>query len=150
MLRQVTCAFSSPIRLFSIGQGMVWAASYSLGTAGCWWSPELETHSKCVLHHGEAGFGIEMPCLHRPHQLNLSLLGRLAPGPISQTAPNLLLGVAFLKGKLSSGNKPQPQGIFLQEATRAFFSPSPLFSIGQRMVWAASYSLGTAGMLVVS
>ena len=142
LLRKATFAFSSPATLFSIDQKWSGLPHAPWALLVCWESPKLKTHSKHVFLHGEAGFGV--------NQLNLSLLGRLAPGPISQTAPNLLLGVAFLKGKLSSGNKPQPQGIFLQEATRAFFSPSPLFSIGQRMVWAASYSLGTAGMLVVS
>ena len=34
----------------------------------CWWSPELETHSKHILLHGEAGVGTKMPPGCRPQQ----------------------------------------------------------------------------------
>ena len=40
-------------------------------------------------------------------------------------AQNWLLGVAFWKVKLSSGNKPQPQGIFAQASNACLFLPYP-------------------------
>ena len=36
-------------------------------------------------------------------------------GPSSETAQNVLLGAAFCKGKLYSGNKPQPQCVLAQD-----------------------------------
>ena len=45
----------------------------------CWWSPSLQTQSKCVCLHGHPRFGMKMPCFHRPHLCNLSQIWRSTP-----------------------------------------------------------------------
>ena len=44
-----------------------------------------------------------------------SLLGSVHLWPSSETAQNALVGDAFCKGKLGSGNKPQPQCCLAQD-----------------------------------
>ena len=70
--------------------------------------------------------------------------------PSFETAQNALVGAAFCKGKLCSGNKPHPSAAWLTIAALAWFSSSPRLPIGPRKVWAASGSEGTAAWLVVS
>ena len=47
----------------------------------CWWSPELETHSKHVVLHGEARVCRKMPSGRRPQQPSRNQLGSSAPRP---------------------------------------------------------------------
>ena len=48
-------------------------------------------------------------------------LGALHRDHISCSAPNSIQGAAFRKGRLSSGNKPQPQSAFAQQSTDSLF-----------------------------
>ena len=87
----------------------------------CWWSSELDINSKHALLQGEGGWGLIRPCVHWPQHPILRQLGREPPGPISVTAQNWLLGAAFSKVKLSSGNQAQPQCLFAQESSAFWF-----------------------------
>ena len=50
-------------------------------------------------------------------------LGALHRDHISSSAPNSIQGAAFWKGRLSSGNKPQPQCAFAQQSNFCLFLP---------------------------
>ena len=50
--------------------------------------------------------------------------------PISEMAPNALLGAAFCKWKLCSGSNLSPNASWLRIAALAWFSPSPMIPIG--------------------
>ena len=54
-------------------------------------------------------------CLHWPNFPTVASWGGTHIGPISETAPNSLQGASFCKGKLCSGNKPQPQSVLAQD-----------------------------------
>ena len=45
--------------------------------------------------------------------------------PSSETAQNTLLGAAFCKGKLCSGNETQPHGVFAQESNACLVLTQP-------------------------
>ncbi len=89
----------------------------------CWWSLEMETNSKCALLCGEGGWGQKRPCVHGPHHPTFCQLGRNPLGPISEKEQNYLLGAAFARVKLSSGNQAQPQCVFAQESSAFWFLP---------------------------
>ena len=57
----------------------------------CWWSPELQTHSRWVCLHGHPRFGMKMPCFHRPHLCNLRQIGRPTPRTQPQATQNQVL-----------------------------------------------------------
>ena len=74
------CLFShSPLE--SIGQSGSGLPLAPWALMLCFWSPELETHSKRVLLRGEAGVGRKMPSGRRPQQSTQGQLGNLAPRP---------------------------------------------------------------------
>ena len=52
---------------------------------------------------------MKKPCVHWPYPPSHSQLGWDPLMGYLETAENALLGAAFCKGKLCSGNKPQPQ-----------------------------------------
>ena len=52
---------------------------------------------------------MKKPCVHWPYPPSHSRLGWDPPMGYLETAGHALLGAAFCKGKLASGNEPQPQ-----------------------------------------
>ena len=72
LLSKATLAFFSPSPLDSIGQRQSGLALAPWALLLCWWSPELETHSKCVLLHDEAGVGTKIPSGRVPEQSSRS------------------------------------------------------------------------------
>src|SRR5512137_1956634 len=55
------------------------------------------------------------PVCTGPSNPPIASSGRTHLGPSCETAQNALLGAALCKGKLCSGNKPQPQGGLAQD-----------------------------------
>ena len=116
------CLFShSPLE--SIGQSGSGLPLAPWALMLCFWSPELETHSKRVLLHGEAGVGRKMPSGGRRHQSPRSQLRSLKVRCHHTHGKNDLLGSAFWKVNHSSGNKPQPQCAFAQQSNACLFLP---------------------------
>ena len=101
----------------------VWAASGCRALLLCWWSPELEIHSKRVPLRGQAGVGWKMPSGRRPQLSPQSQLGTSAPRPHLTHGPNEVLRAAFWKHRLSSGNKPQCKCTFAQQSNAGLFQP---------------------------
>ena len=93
---------------------------------------------------------MKRPCLHRPINAPLASWEGSLGGPISATAQNSLLGAAFCRGELCSGNKPQPQCVLAQESQACLVLTSPVVPLGPRRLWTASGSVGTAAWLVFS
>ena len=58
---------------------------------------------------------MKRPFGHMPHPLTLSQVLMGNRRSISATAQNSLLGAAFCRGELCSGNKPQPQCVLAHE-----------------------------------
>ena len=149
-LRKATLAFFSPSALVSRGQRGAGLPLAPWALLLCWWSPEVETHSKRVLLPSEAGIGTKMATGRWPQQTPRASYGVQHRGPISPTAPNSIQGAAFWKGRLSLGNKPQPQCAFAQQSNACLFLPKTSGLHRPKRVWAASGSLGPAALLVVS
>ena len=61
LLSKAMLAFFSPSPLVSRGQCGAWLPLAPWALLLCWWSSEVETHTKCVLLRGEAGLGRKMP-----------------------------------------------------------------------------------------
>ena len=79
LLRKQHFPFSSLALCFPWGKGESGLPLAPWALLVCWWSPELETHSKRVLLRGEAGFEMERPCVQRPQQSTLSQTWRSTP-----------------------------------------------------------------------
>ena len=116
----------------------------------CWWSLELETNSKSALLCGEGGWGLKSLVCTDPRTPHSASYGGTHLGPISEKAQNKLLGAAFTKVKLSSGNQARPNACLLRKAVLSVFSPRSVLAIGPRRFCAAYCSLGTGAVLVVS
>ena len=123
LLSKATLAFFSPSPLVSIGQRGSGLPLAPWALLLCWWSPELETHSKRGLLRGEAGGGTKMPSGRRPQQFPRSQLWSSAPGPHLTHGSKHHSGAAFWKVQLSSGNKSQPQCAFAQQSHACLFLP---------------------------
>ena len=54
------------------------------------------------------------------------------------------------KGNSARGAQHSPNSSLLRKAMLAYFSPRPVLTLGPRKLWAASGSVGTADVLVVS
>ena len=93
---------------------------------------------------------MKKPCVHWPNNPPIASYERTHLGPLSETAQNALLGAAFCKGKLCSGNKYQPQCVLDQDPSACLVLTYPRLPISTRMVWAASGSVSTAAWLVGS
>ena len=81
LLSKATLAFFSPRPLVSIGQRGSGLPQAAWALLLCWWSPELESHSKRVLLRGEAGVARKMPSGQWLQQSTQGQLGNLAPRP---------------------------------------------------------------------
>ena len=81
LLNKATLAFFSPSRLVSRGQRGSGLPLAPWALLLCSWSPELETHSKHVVLHGEARVCRKMPSGRRPQQPSRNQLGSSAPRP---------------------------------------------------------------------
>ena len=112
----------------------------------CWWSSELEIHSKRVLLRGETGVGMKIHSELNPHQSPRSQLGSSAPRPhLTQRS-----GIGGLvtdgyhqlhkprvgklpPGKVSSphGWDPSPCGDLLWNAALAFWAASHMNRVMQ-------------------
>ena len=123
LLSKATLAFFSPSPLVSRGQRGAGLPLAPWALLLCWWSPELETHSKGILLRGEAGVGTKMPPGCRPQQSPRSQLWSSAPRPHLTHGSKHHSGAAFWKVQLSSGNKPQPQCAFAQQSHACLFLP---------------------------
>ena len=123
LLSKATLAFFSPSPLVSRGQCGAGLPLAPWALLFCWSSPEMETHSNGFLLRGEAGVGRKMPSGRRPQQVPRSQLGRSAPRPHLTHGSKHHSGAAFWKGRLSSGNKPQPQCAFAQQSNVYLFLP---------------------------
>ena len=97
LLSKATLAFFSPSPLVSIGQRGSGLPLAPWALLLCWWSPELETHSKRVLLRGEAGVGLKMPSGRRPQQSSRSQLGSSAPRPYLTHGSKHHLGSCILE-----------------------------------------------------
>ena len=78
---KATLSFFSPRPLDSIRQRESGLPLAPWALLLCWWSPELETHSKHVVLHGEARVCRKMPSGRRPQQPSRNQLGSSAPRP---------------------------------------------------------------------
>ena len=121
--QQATLAFFSPSPLVSIGQRGSGLPLAPWALLLCWWSTELEIHSKRVPLRGQAGGGWKMPSGRRPQLSPQSQLGTSAPRPHLTHGPNEVLRAAFWKHRLSSGNKPQCKCTFAQQSNAGLFQP---------------------------
>ena len=81
LLSKAPLAFFSPRPLDSIRQRESGLPLAPWALLLCWWSPELETHSKHVVLHGEARVCRKMPSGRRPQQPSRNQLGSSAPRP---------------------------------------------------------------------
>jgi len=97
LTHKATLAIFSPNPLFSIGQSESGLCLFPRALLLCWWSPELETHSKRVLLRGEAGVGLKMPSGRRPQQSSRSQLGSSAPRPYLTHGSKHHLGSCILE-----------------------------------------------------
>ena len=123
LLSKATLAFFSPNPLVSRGQRGSGLPLAPWALLLCWWSPELETHSKGVLLRGELGAGRKMPSGRSPSNSPPSQLWSSAPRPHLNHGSKHHSGAAFWKVQLSSGNKPQPQCAFAQQSHAGLFFP---------------------------
>ena len=123
LLSKATLAFFSPSPLVSIGQRGSGLPLAPWALLLCWWSTELEIHSKRVPLRGQAGVGWKMPSGRRPQLSPQSQLGTSAPRPHLTHGPNEVLRAAFWKHRLSSGNKPQCKCTFAQQSNAGLFQP---------------------------
>ena len=132
LCQQSNACLFSPSPLVSSGQRGSGLPLAPWALLLCWWSPELETHSKGVLLRGELGAGRKMPSGRSPRNTPAVSYGAQHRGPISPTVQNTI-------PELHSGKFNSPRGTnhsrnvpLLSKATLAFFSPSPLVSRGHR------------------
>ena len=123
LFSKATLAFFSPSPLVSIGQRGSGLPLAPWALLLCWWSTELEIHSKRVPLRGQAGVGWKMPSGRRPQLSPQSQLGTSAPRPHLTHGPNEVLRAAFWKHRLSSGNKPQCKCTFAQQSNAGLFQP---------------------------
>ena len=108
LLSKATLAFFSPSPLVSIGQRGSGLPLAPWALLLCWWSPELEIHSKPVLLRGEVGVGRKMPSGSRPQKSPQNQLGSSSP------SPHLTLG-----SKRGSESCTPERSTVLQEQTAA-------------------------------
>ena len=123
LLSKATLAFFSPSPLVSRGQCGAGLPLAPWALLLCWWSPEMETHSKHILLHGEAGVGTKMPPGCRPQQSPQSLLGGSASSIQLTHGLKEVLRAAFWDFRLSSGNKTEPKCAFAQQSHAGLFLP---------------------------
>ena len=123
LLSKASLAFFSPSPLVSRGLRGSWLPLAPWALLLCFWSHELETHPKRVPLRGESGAGRKMPSGRSPRNTPVVSKGALHRGPMSPIAQNSIQGAAFSKGRLSSGNKPQPQCAFAQQSLAGLFLP---------------------------
>ena len=97
LLSKATLAFFSPSPLVSRGQRGSGLPLAPWALLLCWWSPELETHSKHVVLHGEARVCRKMPSGRRPQQPSRNQLGSSAPRPHLKLCSKLHAGSCILE-----------------------------------------------------
>ena len=132
LLSKATLAFFSPSPLVSIGQRGSGLPLAPWALLLCWCSPELGSHSKRVLLRGEAGVGTKQllgagPSKHTKLAKELS-----TEGPSHPRLKTLFREKDSEKIDSPMGTNHSPNAPLVTKATLAFFSPSPLVSIGQR------------------
>ena len=116
----------------------------------CWWSPELESHSKHVLLRGEAGVGRKMPSGRRPQQSPRSQLESSATRPYLTLRSKLHAGSCIRESSTLLGEQTTAPMRLCSAKQRLPLSPLELWTPYAKGVWAASGSLGPAALLVVS
>ena len=116
----------------------------------CYSSLILATHSQCVptLKQGD----VASKCLVFPHP---AILLRQAKAVSTYGPPQKRHKTSFWELHLGKFNSPRgcnntTKVCWLRPAALACFSPRPLLSTGPRRVWAASCSLATVGLLLLS
>ena len=97
LLSKATLAFFSPSPRVSIGQRGSGLPLTPWALLLCWWSPELESHSKRVLLRGEAGVFTKMSSGGWPHHTSRSQLGSSAPRPHLTHRSKLYSGSSILE-----------------------------------------------------
>ena len=123
LLSKATLAFFSPSPLVSIGQRGSGLPLAPWALLLCWWSPEVESHSKRVPLREYTGVGKKMNSGRWPQQTSGASFAAQHRTPISPMTQNSIEGAAFWKGRLSLGNKPQPQCAFAQQSNACLFLP---------------------------
>ena len=86
-----------------------------------------------------------------PSNTHVASLGGTHLGPISEMAPNTLLGPAFCKWKLCLGKKPQPQCLFAQASYACLVIPYPYVPLRAKEVlgclWIQEHCCLAGGLL---
>ena len=128
LLSKATLAFFSPRPLGSIGQRGSGLPQAAWALLLCWWSPELESHSKRVLLRGEAGVARKMPSGRRPQQSTQGQLGNLAPRPHLMLRCILHSGCCILERETLLGEQTTAPMRLCSAKQRLPFSPLALWS----------------------
>ena len=123
LLSKATLAFFTPSPLDSIGQRGSGLPLAPWALLLCWWSPEVESHSKRVPLREYTGVGKKMNSGRWPQQTSGASLGTQHRTHIKPMTQNSIEAASFWKGRLSSGNKPQPQCAFAQQSNACLFLP---------------------------
>ena len=125
---KATLSYFSPRLLVSIGQRGSGLPQAAWALLLCWWSPELETHSKRVLLRGEAGVARKMPSGRRPQQSTQGQLGNLAPRPHLMLRCILHSGCCILERETLLGEQTTAPMRLCSAKQRLPFSPPGLWS----------------------
>ena len=99
---------SRPLLMSDLGCRLFRVRTSGIFTRLAFQSPQPEPNSKRVLLRGEGGFGMKMPCVHKPQSPTLSHLGRDLPKAYLRNSTKLASGSCILQRETVLGEQTSP------------------------------------------